>query len=72
MYGPLVQWCRKRMQEQEGPIDLPQLTEEAMEIFAKDPKFLRTQVYPLVYTQLRAVLAATRGESPVRVVGGSV
>lgn len=63
MYKPLAKWTRDRLAATSGsgrPIKLRELTEEACEIFAKDPNFLRQEVYPIIAGTIQDVIAATR------------
>lgn len=61
MFRPLIEWARERMATDPGAIRLPELTDEALDIFAADPKFLRTEVRNLIYQQLAYAFAVSRG-----------
>lgn len=70
MYKPLAKWARDRIKTMNGsgrPIKLREMTEEACTIFAKDPNFLKQEVYPIIAGTIQDVLATTR-----RATGGRV
>jgi hypothetical protein len=62
MYRPLIAWAQEQIALlQSGAVDLPEIARKGLAKFGTDPEFLRTEVYELIYTQLKYVMATTRG-----------